>query len=142
VRLNVLSAIVVSPRKRRLDLHAHICHGSIDTDVAIGFLRDVLRHERGPIFWFWDNVPFHKDPRVLAFLAQHPRLRICYFPTYAPELNPDEFVWTQLHDQLANSLLLDRPQLDQALADALCRTRDSQSLLRACIKSSGLPFKF
>ena len=137
-RLNAISAIVVSPKRRRLDLHAHLHLDPIDAQTAIAFMQAVLRRERGLLFWFWDNIPFHTDPSVRAFIAKHPRLRVFHFPTYAPDLNPDELVWTQVDEQLASTLIPDTPALVDALSRALCRTRASQNLLRACIDASDL----
>jgi hypothetical protein len=114
----------------------------IDAQTAIAFMQAVLRQERGLLFWFWDNIPFHTDPRVRAFIAKHPRLRVFHFPAYAPELNPDEFIWTQVDEQLASTLIPNTPALVDALSQALRRTRASQSLLRASIEASDLPWRW
>ena len=67
------------------------------------------------------------------------RLHIEYLPAYAPELNPDEGVWSQMKCRLANG----RPDdVDELEADLLCALGDiaaSQSKLRACIHGSQLP---
>ena len=36
-------------------------------------------------------------------MLQHPRLSIKYFPSYAPELNPDEGVWSLAKRDIANT---------------------------------------
>jgi transposase len=61
------------------------------------------------------------------------------FPGYAPDLNPDEFVWTHFKATLANG----RPDnLDELMA-ALCRiskkARKRPELLRSFITASELP---
>jgi len=39
-----------------------------------------------------DNSSTHKGTAIEQFLDKHPRLRIEYFPSYAPQLSPDEGV--------------------------------------------------
>jgi hypothetical protein len=40
---------------------------------------------------------------VRLYLCRCRRLHPHHFPAYAPELNPDEHVWTQTRQTLANS---------------------------------------
>jgi transposase len=37
-----------------------------------------------------DNSTIHQGEPIEELRRQHPRLHIEYFPSYAPELNPDE----------------------------------------------------
>jgi len=50
-----------------------------------------------------DNAKFHKCPDVERWLAAHPRLRLHFLPTYAPETNPIERVWWHLHETLTRN---------------------------------------
>jgi hypothetical protein len=53
-------------------------------------------------------------------------------PAYAPQLNPDEQVWTQTkYRDLANFLPDDVADLEQAVRQSLGKTRTQQSLLRS-----------
>lgn len=88
----------------------------------------------------WDQGPIHRRRAVHVFLHQHPRVRPEYFPAYAPELNPAEYVWCQSDSRLANSSPSDVPQLYRMLRSALQKTRLSQPLLWSCIHASDLPW--
>jgi transposase len=61
------------------------------------------------------------------------------FPGYAPDLNPDEFVWTHFKATLANG----RPDNLAELMGALCRittqARKRPALLRSVIAAAELP---
>ncbi len=46
-----------------------------------------------PILLLWDKAPWHFGEPVRQVLAQNPRLEVIYFPTAAPDLNPQEHVW-------------------------------------------------
>jgi len=63
-----------------------------------------------------------------------------YFPAYAPELNPAEYVWTRADHELANGVPDDLRELRARLADATRRLRRSQALLWSCIYASDLPW--
>lgn len=139
-RLNVMGALVVSPKQSHINLHALTTMDKVAAEEIVCFMSEVLRRERGLLFWFWDGAPIHENASVRCFLAEHPRLRLIGLPAYAPELNPCEGVWAQAVDQLSSKLILSLQQLGLEVAKSLRRTRDSQHLLWACVKASNLPW--
>jgi DDE superfamily endonuclease len=104
-KLSAISALSVSPRCVRLGLYMHIHAVNITGAEVVVFLRHLLRHLRGPVNLLWDGSPIHRRDDVKGFLKRHPRLQVHRFPAYAPELNPDEFVWTKLKNDLAKAPL-------------------------------------
>jgi transposase len=72
-------------------------------------------------------------------LRQHPRLHIEHFPAYAPELNPDEGVWSLAKRELANSCPHDADELMEAVLHSTNAIRTSLEKLRGCIVQSELP---
>jgi hypothetical protein len=64
--------------------------------------------------------------RSAAFLAAHPRLHVHYFPVYAPELNPAEYVWARTDRALANGAPDDLAELRHRLDSTVPRLRRSQ----------------
>ena len=123
-----------------MHLHFALRRCNLASKQVIGFLAQVLQREPGPLVVVWDQAPIHGRRKVDAFVAQHPRLHIVEFPTYAPELNPTEFVWALVHDALANTAIADITMLERKLRRELCRIRRSRRLLRGCIDGSGLRF--
>ena len=79
--------------------------------------------------------------KVKAFLARHRRIHVYEFPTAAPELNPTEFVWTQVSAYTANTAPHDMTELRANVRAAVARTRHSPKRLWACIAASELPWK-
>jgi len=75
------------------------------------FLRGLLRHLRSPVIVILDNSSTHKGEPLQQLLRQHSRLHIEHFPSYAPELNPDEGVWSLAKRALANSCPNDLEEL-------------------------------
>jgi hypothetical protein len=70
----------------------------------------------------------------------HRRLRIEYFPSYAPQLNPDEGVWSLAKRELANSCPNDVDELMEDMLGSIESIRNSSEKLRGCIAQSELPF--
>lgn len=139
-RLSAISALAVSRRRQRIALYLQLRRRALDGLDVRAFLTDLLRQVRGPIVLLWDQGTIHRRREVTAFLRQHPRVRVEYFPSYAPELNPAEFVWTQNDRSLANSAPTDLADLRQMLRRSYRRIRGSQRLLWACILASDLPW--
>lgn len=66
-------------------------------------LLDAVHHQLGgPIVLIWDNVNIHVDARMRSLIDARPWLTVFRLPTYAPELNPAEMVWSHLKRGLGN----------------------------------------
>jgi hypothetical protein len=75
------------------------------------------RYPTGPILLFVDNASIHKSKVTLRYLANHPRLVVCYLPTYSGhKQNPVEKVWWALKEEVAANYMW--PSLE-ALQDAV-----------------------
>jgi transposase len=114
---------------------------NITGEQIVAFLRQLLRNLRGPVVLLWDGSPIHRRRLVREFLRQHHRLQVHQFPGYAPELNPDEWVWQQAKHALSNSAPKNGRELDRQLRNKLRRIRRSQRLLWSCIFASKLPWQ-
>jgi len=63
----------------------------------IKLLKRFLRRRRRPVILILDSHPAHIAKMVAAFVqSQRGRLELHFLPGYAPDLNPDEFVWKHL----------------------------------------------
>lgn len=132
-RISVISGVSISAVRRRYGLYFH-CHAeNIRARAAVRFLQHLLRHLPGPVIVLWDNSKTHHGPLIRALLARHQRLRLEYFPAYAPELNPDEGIWAQAKAALANSRPDTTLELLRAIIATMSRLRRSPRHLRACI---------
>jgi putative transposase len=138
-KVSVISGISVSPKRQHLGLYYQLWFDNIGQAEVCAFLRHLLRHLRGPVIALLDNSQTHKGEPLRELRRQHPRLRIEHFPSYAPELNPDEAVWSLSKGKLANG----RPNDVQELMDDVIRSiesiRRSPTKLRGCILQSELP---
>lgn len=140
-RISTISGISVSPRRRHLGLYVRLYSHNITGVEVLEFVRHLLRHLRGAVVLLWDRGSIHRRRCVQDFLRRHPRLRVYRFPAYAPELNPDEFVWTKAKKALSNTAPQDIADLRLLLRRSLRRIRRSPSLLWACIYASDIPWR-
>ena len=66
----------------------------------VELLKHFMRGRRNPVFLVLDGHPAHIAKVVAAYVQRLVgRLELHFLPGYAPELNPDEFVWNHLKRQ-------------------------------------------
>lgn len=138
-KISVISGVSVSPKRQRLGLFYQLYFQNIGQEEVCEFLRHLLRHLNGPVIALLDNSRTHYGEPLQELLRQHSRLRIEHFPSYAPELNPDEGVWSLAKRDLANGRPDDVEELVQDLMHSIDRIRESPTKLRGCILQSELP---
>jgi len=139
-KISVISGISVSPRRHRLGLYYLLFYDNIGQDEVCVFMCELLRHLRGPIIVLLDNSSTHKGAPIEQLLDRHRRLRIEHFPSYAPQLNPDEGVWSLAKRDLANSCPNDVEELMKDILGSIEAIRNSAEKLRDCVAQSELPF--
>src|SRR5260370_13343407 len=120
----------VSPKRQRLGLFYQLYFNNIGQEEVCVFLRDLLRHLRGPVIAILDNSSTHRGEPLAELQRRHPRLHVEYFPAYAPELNPDEGVWSLAKRQLANGCPHHVEALMHDLIHSINGIRRSPSKLR------------
>jgi transposase len=136
--VSVISALTLSPRKRRCGLFFRVHPRNIKSDDVVDFLRGLLRHLRGPIVLLWDRGLIHRGKAVKTYLAHRRRVQEEWFPAYAPELNPAEYVWAQSKKKLANGCPYGTTELNLMVQASLADIDSSQKLLRSCFIASTL----
>jgi transposase len=139
-RVNAFNAVAVSPKHQHVALYVQFHHRTLRGEEVVGFLKPLLRHLRGPVVLLWDRGPIHRRQLVQEFLGRYPRVHAEYFPAYAPELNPAEYVWTRVDDALANGTPRNEQELTRRLRSSMQKLKAAQSLLWSCIYASDLPW--
>jgi transposase len=135
-RLNLLGALLVSPKGRRIRLSIQSYWHALTGNEVIAFLQQLLRIVSGPLVLVIDRHPIHKRKMVQEFMAKQKRLHVFYFPVAAPELNPQEYVWTQVNEYTAGTAPHDHAELQANVLAGIARTRNSKKRLLACLHHS------
>ncbi len=144
-RLSAISALTVSPKRRRLGLYFDILDHNVKTDDFEVFVERLLRRlraSRGGITLVLDRYSVHRSAARRLLARYRKRVRVEWLPAYAPELNPAEQVWNRTkYTDLANFIPDDVDHLGHALADSLRQTRSQQTLLRSFFKHATLTLR-
>lgn len=139
-KVSVIAAVSLSPKRRK----PHLYFQSIPNEGFNGlrtatFLRSLLKHLRSNVIIVWDRGSHHRAKPVRDILLKHSRLTIEYLPPYAPDLNPVEFLWSQLKwSKLANVVYNDTQQLDDFIMEHLSDTAHNQAMLSNFYKATPL----
>jgi transposase len=71
--------------------------GGLNADLFVTLLRQMMRYRRKSVHLVVDGLPAHKAKRVKDYVASTKgRLTLHFLPGYAPDLNPDELVWSHM----------------------------------------------
>ena len=87
--INVISAV-----NARGAFWAVSYDGKLNAASFVLFLQNFMEGQSGKVFLVLDGHPAHKAKVVQRYVESlEGRLELHPLPTYAPDLNPDEFVW-------------------------------------------------
>jgi transposase len=91
----------------------------------------------------WDRSPIHRRAEVTEFLVEVGQaIHREVLPSYAPDLNPVEWLWKHLkYVELRNLACLDLEELHMELHLALGRVRKRLALVRSFFAGAGLTLK-
>jgi len=138
-RLSVISAITVSPTRRRLGLYFDIHDHNINTDAFEGFVRWLRHRIRRGIILVLDRWSVHRSGvrRLQGLFGS--MVQVEWLPAYAPDLNPVEQVWSHTkYADLANYIPDDIDALAEAVMHSIEQTGCQQTLLRSFFHHAGL----
>ena len=90
--LNVISAV-----NAKGEFWAVTYTGKLNAESFVVFLQNFMESQLGKVFLVVDGHPAHKANLVKTYLKSlQGRLELHFLPPYAPDLNPDEFVWSYM----------------------------------------------
>jgi transposase len=139
-RLSAIGAVAWRPGEAKTRLFLSPRPGSISTPEVVEFLRNLRRHVAGPVVVVWDRLGPHRSGATMAHVtAQANWLQVEYFPAYAPELNPLEYLWATFKGKdVANYPPDTIAELDDHLRRSLRRARRHTDMGLNFIKHAGL----
>ncbi|GES32568.1 transposase [Streptomyces angustmyceticus] len=93
----------------------------------------------GPIVWVWDNLLVHLCGELADFIAENKAwLTVFQLPSYAPDLNPTEGVWSLVKRSLDNFAAAGLDHLARVLKRKLKKIQYRPRLLHGCLTETGL----
>lgn len=132
----VISALTYTPETDECELYFRSQQDHFDGDDIFAFFRDVTEYLPRDVMFILDNLPAH-FPAVAQlreeFAETATDVAVEWLPTYAPELNPTEFVWRDTkYVDLANYAPKEIDILETRVRRSLLEKYDQQSFLRTC----------
>jgi transposase len=119
--------------------------GRKDTPKGFGWrdFRDLIVRARiqlgGPIVLVWDNLRLHLTAGMRAFIETNAEwLTVFHLPTYTPDLNPQEGIWSLVKREIGNLAAADLTQITRAVKRRLKRIQYRPELVDGCLATTGL----
>ena len=126
--LNVISAV-----NARGEFWAASYSGKLNAEAFVAFLENFIDSQRGKVFLVVDGHPAHKAKIVKAYLKSlQGRLELHFLPPYAPDLNPDEFVWSYMKSNgVSKKPLKQNESLTKRVEEDLNKIKRDPGLVRS-----------
>jgi len=108
---------------------------------SIHFLKHLCSQTDCKLLVIWDGSPIHRSIDVRTFLTNGAakQIHLERLPAYAPDLNPDEGVWSYLKQvELRNVCCFNLDHLHQQLNLAILRLRRKPVLIQSFFEEAGL----
>jgi putative transposase len=111
---------------------------SFSVDNYIAFLDHAHQRLDAPIVLIWDNLNVHRSADMQTHINARPWLHVIHLPTYAPDLNPTENVWSTTKTTLTNLAAKSVQHLDTLVRNRLRRIQRRPDLLDNLLTHTGL----
>ncbi|MFF4653322.1 transposase [Streptomyces sp. NPDC001380] len=101
----------------------------------------VITHQqlRAPLVWCWDNLNVHLVQELFDFAEENKEwLTVFQLPSYAPELNPQGGIWSQLKSSLANLAATNLDHLTRVVKRKLKKIQYRPDRIDGCLAGTGL----
>lgn len=116
--------------------------GGMSAELFVAMLKTIMRHRRTPLYMVLDSLPAHKAKMVREYVeSTNGKLELHFLPGYAPELNPDELVWSYVKrtGTAKRPLALGEVLQDRIEADLLA-IQNNPTLVRSFFKASSVSY--
>jgi transposase len=145
-RVNIAGVVCFRPTHRpHLFFKLHVYHGRKKEPKSFAWsdYRDLIvavhRQLGTPLVWCWDNLGVHLQQELFDFAEENKQwLQIVQLPSYAPELNPQEGIWSLLRRRLADFAAADLAHLTRVVKRHLKKIGYRPDLIDGCLAQTGL----
>jgi len=116
--------------------------GGMSAELFIEMLKALIHRRRKPLLLILDSLPAHKAKIVKEYVASTDgKLELHFLPGYAPELNPDELVWSYMkRTGAARSPLAKGESLHDRIDAELLEIKRNSALVRSFFKAEDVSY--
>ena len=116
--------------------------GGLNGELFVALLRQLMYRRRRPVRLILDGLPAHKTRLVRDYVESTAgQLSLHFLPGYAPELNPDELVWSHVkRTGTARRPLQHGEKLAGRIDQQLAGVRDDPKLVRSFFQAPSVAY--
>jgi transposase len=135
--LNVISAV-----NARGEFWAVTYTGKLNAESFMVFLQNFVESQPGKIFLVIDGHPAHKAKAVKEYIKTlEGRLELYFLPPYAPDLNPDEYVWSYMKNNgISKKPLKKNESLQSRIDEDLNGIKENRKLVKSFFGATSVAY--
>ena len=118
--------------------------GALDAELFVDLLKQMMRYRKKPVHLVLDSLPAHKTALVRQYVASTEgrlTLHLHFLPGYAPDLNPDELVWSHVKPTgVARRLLRKGEKLRERIEEQLAKLQQIPRLVRSFFQAPAVAY--
>lgn len=116
--------------------------GGLNAELFVELLKQLMHDRAKPVHLVLDSLPAHKTGLVKKYVAStNGRLTLHFLPGYAPDLNPDELVWSHVkRTGVARQPLRKGEKLRERIEEQLEQLRQLPGLVRSFFQAPSVAY--
>jgi transposase len=119
-----------------------VYEGALNGELFVELLKKMMHRRRKPVHLVLDSLPAHKRTLVSEYVTStEGRLTLHFLPGYAPDLNPDELVWSHVkRTGSARRPLQKGEKLRGKIEEQLAKLQKLPSLIRSFFNAPSVAY--
>jgi transposase len=119
-----------------------VYEGALNGELFVELLKKMMYRRRKPVHLVLDSLPAHKRAIVSEYVASTDgRLTLHFLPGYAPDLNPDELVWSHVkRTGSARRPLQKGEKLREKIEEQLAKLQKLPGLIRSFFNAPSVAY--
>lgn len=116
--------------------------GALNAELFVELLKKMMRHRKKPVHLVLDSLPAHKKGLVREYVdSTRGKLTLHFLPGYAPDLNPDELVWSHVkRTGVARRPLQKGEKLHERIEAQLAEVQNKPQLVRSFFEAPSVAY--
>ena len=116
--------------------------GGLNGELFVELLKKMMHRRKKPVHLVLDSLPAHKRACVREYVdSTNGRLTFHFLPGYAPDLNPDELVWSHVkRTGIARRPLQQGEKLREKIDEQLAEIQNKPKLVRSFFKTPSVAY--
>ena len=139
--LSVTGVIATKASRKKPKAFFTVKKGAVRSEDTVRTLSHLMKCVKGGMALFMDGLPAHRSQAVQHFLHKHENrfVMVERFPAYAPELNPQEYIWSASKGKdMANFCPYKDNDLHRQTQNSLRRIQRNEKIIQGALAKSKL----